>query len=109
MNPTAGRTGYVQAAVTQVLATTPAIDIKELEFGHLHIPTGSGITAIAWHVLNPDGTYSILHTTAGVAVSQTVSADKVYRLPPEVEAAGWVKARSTFADGTIYISGKLRF
>lgn len=89
-----------------VVGDTPEIDWQGVKSATIYIPTGSTITTLTYHAApKKGGTYLPLQTSAGVAVTQTVAADKAYDMPASLAGCGAIKIVSN-ANGAVSISMK---
>lgn len=87
-------------------ATSPAIPFHDRASGAVRIPAGSPITQITWYA-SLGGDYSPAYDADGVAVTQTVAADRVYPIPEALFGAHDLKAVVTGGTaGSVAISLK---
>jgi len=68
-------------SLTDTLSTTPNIDFRRWAGGTIHIPTGSSITSLTFHVALEDGIFIPLFDTTPAAVVLTVAASGAYPVP----------------------------
>lgn len=93
-------------SLTAAAGTTPEIDWSGAAAGTIFIPTGSTITTLTYHAApKKGGTYLPIQTAAGVAVTQTVAADKAYDMPASLVGCGAIKIVANAA-GAVGISIK---
>lgn len=97
-----GRQSEVLAlTLDSVLADTPIIDFSTSSSGQIIIPSGSSITTLTYNTgYDSTVTFVPLNTSAGVAVTQTVSAGKSYDLPASVIGSRLIKI-TVNADGAV--------
>ena len=88
------------------LADTPVVDFDSASSGQIIIPAGSPITTLTYYTgYDTAVTFVPLNTSAGVAVTQTVSAGKSYDLPAAVAGSALLKI-TVNADGAVVLINK---
>lgn len=102
-----GRQSEVLAlTLDSVLADTPIVDFGTSSSGQIIIPSGSPITTLTYNTgYDSTVTFVPLNTSAGVAVTQTVSAGKSYDLPAAVIGSRLIKI-TVNADGAVIFINK---
>ncbi|QDT39737.1 hypothetical protein [Stratiformator vulcanicus] len=79
--------------VTDSLATTGAIDLRERAFGAVAVLAGSSLTSLTWHgSMSDGGVYVPCHDDGGSAVTQVVAAGEGYQLPQALAGWPWLMA-----------------
>jgi hypothetical protein len=74
------------------VANSTAISYGDFEKGMVSIPAGSGLTTLTWHASGSEGgTYLPAQNASGAAITQTVSASKVYPIPSDLFGARFLK------------------
>ena len=80
--------------VDTAVAGSSVIDYGDFEKGMVSIPSGSSLTTLTWHASGRDGgTYLPAFSSVAVpaAVTQTVSAGKVYPIPSDLNGSRFLK------------------
>ena len=79
-------------AVGTSVANSDEISYGEFSCGEVHIPAGSSITTLTWHVAQEaGGTYLPAQDATG-AVAQTVAHTKSFPIPEALKGARFLKA-----------------
>lgn len=77
--------------VGTAVANSVAISYGDFEKGMVSVPAGSSLTTLTWHASGvEDGTYLPANNASG-AITQTVSASKVYPIPSDLAGARFLK------------------
>jgi hypothetical protein len=77
--------------VASAEASSKAIAYGDFEKGMVHIPSGSSLTTLTWHVSTSErGTYLPAYNSTG-AITQTVAAGRSYPIPSDLQGAAWLK------------------
>ncbi len=75
-------TTLLSVTVDTAVADSQEILYSEYTSGEVHVPTGSSITTLTWHVApEAGGTYLPAQDYDGAAVTQTVAQTKAYPIP----------------------------
>jgi len=97
-----GSSGDVEAACTTNSTTTARILRDGFPMGSVHVPNGSSVTTITWYGTNVASVAGVAgYDQDGVAVTQTVAADRICELPSAIACYKFVLP-VTNADGTLY-------
>ena len=98
------RNGIVESAVvlTNVIGTTPAIDMRRWAFGQLHIAAGATSQDVAVYTCDTEaGTYLPLYDSSGTAVTISVVASRAYELSTAICGCAFIKfLQATSSDAT---------
>lgn len=97
-------------SLNTAVGTTPEIDFTIMNTGaFIHIPNGSSITSLTYHVCDQSGgTYLPAQDSGGSAITQTVAATKAYAMPSAVLASPYIKIVVNAA-GSVVISYRGRY
>lgn len=80
--------------VDTAVANSTAISYGDFEKGMVSIPAGSSLTTLTWHASGSEaGTYlpALSSAAVPVAITQTVSASKVYPIPVDLVGSRFLK------------------
>ncbi len=82
----------ITLAITDAIATTPAIIFSDQLVGEVIIPAAaSGLTSLTWYTCDTiDGTYVVCYDV-GTAGAVTVAHSRAYRFPVEVAGCPFLK------------------
>jgi len=98
-----GRANYTNPTVTvdSTLADAEEIDVRNYAGGSVHVPHGSSLTTLTFYSLHAaGGTMVAAYDNANVAVTLTVSADRVVQLPDAIFGFPFIKMVGN-ADGEV--------
>lgn len=87
-------TSIPSVIVDTAVGNSSVINYGDFEKGMVSVPSGSGLTTLTWHASDVEGgTYLPAFSSAAVpaAVTQTVSASKVYPIPSDLNGARFLK------------------
>jgi hypothetical protein len=97
-----GSSGDVAASCTNDATTTARILRDGYPMGSVHVPSDSDITSITWYGTNVAGVAGVAgYDQDGVAITQTVAADRICELPTAIACFKYVLP-VTDAAGSLY-------
>lgn len=86
-------------------ASSKAIPYSDFEKGMVHVPAGSSLTTLTWHVSASErGTYLPAYNSAG-AITQTVQGGRSYPIPSDLQGANYLKITGN-ASGSVDVTLK---
>lgn len=98
-----GASADIDAVCTTDETTTAAILKAGYSHGTVRVPNGSSITSITWYAKRSSSDTAVaLYDQDGVAVSQTVAADRVVELNTALAGCKYAVPK-TDAAGTLYV------
>ncbi len=98
-------TSIESVVVSTSEVSSKAVPYADFERGMVHVPSGSSITTLTWHVSTKErGTYLPAYNSAG-AVTQTVAAGRSYPIPSDLQGAAWLKMTGN-ASGSVGVTLK---
>lgn len=78
-------------AVGTTVADSDAISYGDFEKGMVSVPAGSSVSTLTWHASSSEGGTYLAANNASGAITQTVSASKVYPIPTDLQGARFLK------------------
>ena len=92
--------------VDTAVANSSAINYDNYVAGMVHIPAGSALTTLTWHVSTAiNGVYLAAEDAASAAVTQTVAAGQAHPIPAVLSGARFLKITGNAA-GVVGITVK---
>ena len=73
-------------------AATDALLFGEFTMGMIHVPAGASVATLTWYTCATEkGTYLAAYDEHGLAVTQTVAAERAYPIPLSLAGAAFLK------------------
>jgi hypothetical protein len=86
---------YSASIETVDVATSAAgsdvISYGDFEKGMVHVPAGSSLTTLTWHVSSSEGGTYLPANNASGAITQTVTGGNAYPIPSDLVGARFLK------------------